>query len=70
MPAHFAREKVYVATSQFKRSEHDRCQAQCAETLRARRASEEARSMEGRQQSHRPAENQAGRLIGSVRGDS
>jgi hypothetical protein len=55
----FAGELVYVATSQLKRSQHDRRQAQCAKALRAGRAFEKARSMEGRTEGRRPAQNKA-----------
>ena len=60
---------VYVATSQLKRSQHDRCQAQCAKALRTGRAFEKARSMEGRPEGHRFAQDEAGCLTASVRGD-
>jgi hypothetical protein len=65
----FAGALIYVATSQLKRSQHDRRQAQCAKTLRKGRAFEKARSMEGRPESHRPAQNEARCLATSVRSD-
>ena len=63
----FAEEQIYVATSQPKRSQHDRRQAQRAEALRTGRASKKARSMEGRPESHWPAENEARCVMRSTR---
>src|SRR5262249_13988041 len=61
-PASFLGSNNYVATSQLKGSKHDRRPAQCAETLRTGRAFEKARSMEGRPEGRRSAQNEAGCL--------
>ncbi len=62
----FALEQVYVAASQFKAGQHHRRQAQCPKALRADRTPKKARPVEGRRQSHRPAEDEAGCVIGKL----
>jgi hypothetical protein len=65
----FRTEPIYVATSQFEGRQHDRRKAQRFETFRTRRAAQEARPMEGRQQGCRSAENETGRISGTLNSD-
>jgi hypothetical protein len=60
VPTHFSGEPIYVATSQFEGCQHDCRKAQRFETFRTRRAAQEARPMEGRQQGCRSPENETG----------